>query len=149
MAKYRVLRSAAHNYAASFISVMHILPHDYAMCAFLRAARLSAASELRVDLLTGELSPAEPWPDAFRGSVASYCDGFGAHVQRSGSALDMVSAADLRVQIAWGEVVGRPDPAGVFRARLHAQLTILDDRGTPHVGRTTGDWACHRARGFY
>jgi hypothetical protein len=149
MARYRVLPSTAHNYAASFISVMHMVPQDYAMCAFLRAARANGAPEMRVNLLTGEIEPDGPWPDALLESVAAYCRGFGAHVQRSGSALDMVSAADVRVQIAWGRVVGAADPDGVFRARLHAVLTILDDRGREHVGRATEVWVCHEARGFY
>lgn len=149
MARYRVLPSTAHNYAASFVSLMHVVPQDYAMCAFLRAARANGAPGMRVNLLTGEIAPEGPWPDALLDSVAAYCRGFGAHVQRSGSALDMVSAADLRVRIAWGRVIGGAAADGVFRARLHAELTIVDDRGKEHVGRATEAWVCHEVHGFY
>ena len=149
MAKYRVLPSAAHNYGASFISVMNMAPDDYAMCHLLRAARRSGAGELRVDLMTGTAEPAELVPPPVAESIRAYCAGFGPHVQRSGAALDMVSRAELRVRVAWGRVIGAPQPDEVFHARLHCEVCIVDDRGKEHVGRTEEAWVCHPTKGFY
>jgi hypothetical protein len=149
MSRYRVLPSTAHNYAASFISVMHMARDDYAMCHLLRAARETGACELRVNLLTGEVTAGQDEAARITESIAGYCRNFGAHVQRSGSALDMVSAAELQVQIAWGRVVGPADAEPLLRARLHAKLVILDDRGKQHVGTASEDWVCHESRRFY
>ena len=149
MAKYRVLPSAAHNYGASFVSVMNTTRDDYAMCLLLRAAQRTGAAELRVNLLTGTSEPQELVHPALAEAIAGYCARFGLHIQRSGAALDMIAAAELRVQIAWGTVVGRPDPEPLLRARLHCEVTIRDDRGTVHTGRAEEAWVCHPSRGYY
>ena len=149
MAKDRVLPSTARNYGASFISVMNLGRGDYAMCYLLRAARQTGATELRVDLLSGAAEPAEVVGPELAGSIAGYRAGFGAHVERSGSSPDLVAAADLRVRIAWGQVVGQPDPEHRLRARLHCEVTIVDDRGRAHVGRAEEVYACHPTRGYY
>jgi hypothetical protein len=149
MAKYRVLRSAAHNYGASFISVMNMISDDYAICEFVRTAKRIGLDELRVNLLTGAAEPPTLVSQAFARSIAGYVDGFGAHIQRSGSALDMISSAELTVTLAWSRAVGRPDADGVLRARLHCAVSIVDDRGVRHDGETSEAWVCHSTKRFY
>src|SRR4051794_5332627 len=99
MAKYKVLASAAHNYGASFISVMNSAAGDFAMCHLIRAAQHTDARELRVDLLAGTAEPPELCPPGLLASVQAYCAGFGAHLERSGATLGIVSRAELRVTI--------------------------------------------------
>src|ERR1700712_505626 len=99
MAKYKVLASAAHNYGASFISVMNNAAGDFAMCHLIRAAQHTDARELRVDLLTGTADPPELCPPGVLASVRVYSAGFGAHLESSGAALGMVSRTELRVTI--------------------------------------------------
>jgi hypothetical protein len=149
MAKYKVLPSVARNYGASFISVMNMTPDDYAMCHLLRAAKRSGANELRVDLLTGAAEPTELVPPPVADAVLRYCEGFGSHVQRSGAALDIVSRAELRVRIAWGRHLDPTPPEAEFRARLHCEVRILDDRGKEHEGRTQEEWLCHPTQRYY
>lgn len=149
MARYRVLPSTAHNYAASFISVMNMDRDDYAMCHLLRAARGTGQRELRVNLLTGEVTAGQLEAARISESIAGYCRRFGEHVERSGSALSMISSAELRVVIDWGRVVGYSEAKPVFHARLHAELVIVDDRGKQHVGEAREHWVCHESRGFY
>jgi hypothetical protein len=148
MAKYRVLPSAAHNYGASFISVMNMAPDDYAMCYLVRAAATGAVRRIEIDLLTGAVVPGT-LPAEVGQSIAGYVAGFGAHVQRSGAALGMISRAVMRLDVAPGRVVGTPDPDGVQRARVDCEVELTDDRGKRHVGRTQQDWACHATRRFY
>jgi len=149
MAKYRVLQSAAHNYGASFISVMNMAHDDYAMCYLLREAKEAGVDELRVNLLTGVADPAALVSPELARSIAAYCDGFGAHIQRSGSALDMVSSAEMHIQIAWGHVVGEPDGDRTMHARLHCTVSIVDDRGVRHEGETSATWICHAIKRLY
>jgi hypothetical protein len=149
MAKYRVLPSAAHNYGASFISVMNMARDDYAMCHLLRAAKRTGLTELRIDLLDGSTEPRALLSPQLEKSIAHYCAGFGPHIQRSGSALDMISSADLRVRVQWGRVVGSDEDAGALHARLQCEISIVDDRGKQHVGSTIESWICHETRPFY
>src|SRR5262245_34305787 len=134
MAKYRVLPSAARNYGASFISVMNVAQDDYAMCYLLRAAKRSGIDEFRVNLLTGITEPASLVSPELHRSMASYSQGFGGHIEQSGSALEMVSSAEMRIRVAWGRVIGKPDEDGVIRARLDCVVSIVDDRGRRHEG---------------
>ena len=148
MAKYRVLRSTAHNYGASFISVMNMAPDDYAMCYLVRAAAADGVRRVEIDLLTGHVSP-DRLPSAFLKSIGDYVANFGAHVQRSGAALDMLSRAGMRLDVALGRVIGQPDPVGVHRTRIDCEVELTYDRGKVHVGRTQQDWICHATRRFY
>jgi hypothetical protein len=148
MAKYRVLPSTAHNYGASFISVMNMATDDYAMCYLVRAAAADGVRRIEVDLLTGDVSP-DRLPSKFLKSIAGYVAGFGAHVQRSGASLDMLSRAAMRLDVALGRVIGQPDPVGVHRARIGCEVELVDNRGKTHVGRTEQDWVCHTTRRFY
>lgn len=149
MARYKVLQSTARNYGASFISVTNLGRDDFAMCHLIRVARLTGVSELKVDLLTGTAEPAELLTKPVADSVQRYCQDFGAHVQRSGAALDMVSRAEMSVRISWGRVLGNAPPQSDLHALLACEVRLLDDRGKEHVGRVEEKWLCHATKGFY
>ena len=151
MAKYRVLQSAGHNWGASFISVMNIASDDFAMCHLVRAVQATGLHELRVDLLTGQAGPTELLSPALQRSIAGYCEGFGAHIQRSGAALDMVSAAEMRIRIRLAPVEGRHETlfADQINALLDCVVSIADDRGQRHDASTQGTFVCHRVKRFY
>ena len=149
MARYKVLRSAAHNYAASFISVMNMSRDDYTMCHLVRVARLTGVPELRVNLLTGVAEPEELLILPVADSVRDYWQNFGGHVQRSGAALDMISRAELSLNITWRRELGRPAPQPNLHARLACEVRLVDDRGKEHLGRVQENWVCHPTKGFY
>lgn len=146
MAKYKVLRSTAHNYGHSFVSDVNMAPHDYVMCHLLRAAHRAGDSELTVDLLSGHAEPTALLPPPVADAVQAYVRGFGPHVQRSGAALDMVSAARLRVRLRWGHAHGRADDEPTLYAIAECEVEITDDRGRAHVGRAEAPWTCPAAR---
>src|SRR5438045_874558 len=106
MAKYRVLPSTAHNYGASFISVMNMASDDYAMCYLVRATE-NGASTVEIDLLSGRVAP-DNLPEELMNAISGYVAGFGAHVQRSGAALDMLSGAVMQIRVGSGRVLGQP-----------------------------------------
>ena len=55
--KYKAIRSAAHNFGASFVSGLNCARGDQVMNDLMRAAVSSGVSELSVDLLTGRAGP--------------------------------------------------------------------------------------------
>jgi hypothetical protein len=149
MAKYKVLSSAAHNYGASFISVMNNAAGDFAMCHLIRAAQQTDARELRVDLLAGTAEPPELCPPGVLEAVQAYCAGFGPHLQRSGATLDMVSRGELRVTIRPGRVVAKGKLKAYLHALIECQVEIVDDRGKVQSGRNEESWQCHPTRLFW
>jgi hypothetical protein len=149
MAKYKVLASAAHNYGASFISVMNNAAGDFTMCHLIRAAQSTDARELRVDLLTGTAEPPQLCPPGVLQSVRAYSAAFGLHLQRSGSALDLVSRAELRVTVRLGAVVEKGKSGALLHALLACDVVIVDDRGKSHYGRIEESWGCHPTKLFW
>ena len=127
---------------------MNTATDDYAMCHLVRAAAKDGIRRVEIDLLSGDVSPTRLPPEVLK-SIAGYVADFGPHVQRSGAALDMLSRAIMRLDIAPGRAIGRPDPIGVQRARIECEVELIDDRGKTHVGRTQQDWVCHATRRFY
>ena len=149
MARYKVLASAAHNFGASFISVMNNAGGDFAMCHLIRAVQRSEARELRVDLLAGTAEPSDLCPSGMQESIEAYRASFGRHIQNSGAALDMVSKATLRITVRPGRVTGKPDPERLLHALLECEVVIVDDRGKVHSGHTQEAWACHPTKFFW
>src|SRR5262245_34963390 len=103
MARYKVLKSVAHNFAHSFVSLMNYAEDDYVMCHLIRAASQTSTRILRVDVLKGTWSPVELVPEPVAKSLTHYCRIFGRFVTNGGAALDMVSRAKLRVDLRLGQ----------------------------------------------
>jgi hypothetical protein len=57
VARYKVLKSVAHNFAHSFVSDVAWTEGDYPMGHLLRSAREIGEPKLSVDLVTGEVAP--------------------------------------------------------------------------------------------
>jgi len=68
--KYKVLKSAAHNFGHSFVSLMNYRAGDYVMSHLARRALEVQAPELRIDLLTGTAEPASLLIPPVRESLA-------------------------------------------------------------------------------
>ena len=140
MARYKVLRSVAHNFAHSFASVMNYSGKDYAMCHLIRRAKLTGTRRLYVDVLARHAGPLELLSPPIVKSCDSYCRDFGRLVTASGAALDMISAAELQVAVALGR-----DHSGRSKAlhgRVTARMRIRDDRGRVYEGSSAETYEC-------
>jgi hypothetical protein len=134
MARYKVLRSVAHSFAHSFVSLMNYGRDDYVMCHLLCRAHETGCHELRVDILARMAGPMEQMSRPVMDSVRSYCRDFGRLATSSGAALDMVSDAQLTVRLQ-----PRSKGASVAHGQGDATATvrIVDDRGRAYVGRVS------------
>jgi len=140
MASHKVLRSVTRSLADSFTSLMNYRGDDYVMGHLLTAARASGASSLHVDLLRGEGTPAELMIGPVAGSVMDYCASFPSLVQRSGSDIAFVQAAELNLD--YDLAVSRPYRLfpSVIESPYVCLVTIQDDRGRYYESRLTGWW---------
>ena len=59
MARYRVLKSVAHNIGHSFTSLMNYEGDDYVMGHLLRFARRTKLETVTINFVTGEAGPPE------------------------------------------------------------------------------------------
>lgn len=67
--KYKAIKSAVHNFGDSFASSLNWAVDDYAMSHLARRALADGQTEMIVDLLTGEASPAELVRPPVQGSI--------------------------------------------------------------------------------
>ena len=132
MARYKVLKSVAHNFAASFASVMNYAGNEYAMCHLVRRAHLTGSKRFRLDVLARMAGPLELLSAPMVRSCEAYCKDFGRLVTASGSALDMIDSAQVQVNVALGRVVGGKSKE--LYGRVTATMRIKDDRGREYVG---------------
>jgi hypothetical protein len=144
MARYKVLKSVAHNFAHSFASVMNYVGRDYAMCHLIRRAKLTGIRRLRLDLLERSIGPVEMLSPPVVSACAVYCERFPSLVSASGAALDMVSRAELDVRIAIGRVVG--EKTKERHGRVTVTMRIKDDRGRTYVGKVVEQYPCASLR---
>ena len=140
MARYKVLRSVAHNFAHSFASVMNHSGRDYVMCHLIRRVKRTSSRHLYVDVLARRAGPLELLSSPIVEACEAYCADFGRLVTASGAALDMVAAAELEVVVALGrDISGRSKS---LYGRVTARMSIRDDRGTVYEGRSTETYEC-------
>ena len=104
----------------------------------------SSESELRVDLLAGTAAPEALLASPVRESVMSYVSWLPKLLESHGVTPVVIVAAGMTVRL------------GLLRAsedvgfRNHVQVpyecvvTLTDDRGREHIGRTRGWWSSHR-----
>ena len=140
MPRYKVLRSAAHNWAHSFVSDTNMGPHDFVACYLLRAARTSGVTEFAVDLCGGDAVLPAPLRDDVSEAVASFRRGFVPHVERSGAAAHMIGSAEMRVRVVWP--LDGVSAVGAVRGYVECEVEITDDRGRRHRGESRAEWSC-------
>lgn len=146
--KYKHIRSAAHNFAHSFSSLMNYHAADYVMSHLARAAIASGEPELRVDLLTGHAEPEALLPPAVRESIGWYQARFPHHLQSHNVAVDAIRRATLRVRFDLERRTASAVHPGMDRLPFESAVEVEDDRGTLHVGTVRDEWLADGAPVF-
>lgn len=129
MAKYKVLKSIAHNPGHSYLSLMNYVDGDYIVEHLFRRARETGETRVESDVLMGTIEPAAFQIPVLTESVYREREWLGRLVQTGGAALDMVSQA--RMEIAFDLKATRPSPnvPGLALAAYRCTVESVDDRG--------------------
>jgi hypothetical protein len=140
MAKYKVLKSVAHNIGHSFTSLMNYAGDDYVMGHILRLARRTGCDTLTIDFVKREAGPPELLAPPISEVPAYYIDRFWDLVQKHGSDASLVKSATLVLRYTLGTQwphVGAPQ----FSESPYAcDVRIIDVRGKYHIARFRGSW---------
>jgi hypothetical protein len=130
--KYKAIKSAAHNFAHSFVSSMNYVGDDYVIGHLARAAVASGEPEFRVDLLTGDAGPSAFLTEPVTSSLEWHVPWFGGLLKSQGVQMGAVREAAMRLRFD----LSRLDVRGLKPAMVpfECEVEITDDRGIVHVG---------------
>ena len=98
MARYKVLRSVAHNVGHSFTSTLNYCDDDYVMGHLLRRARAVGESRLEIDLLSGKGEPGSLCEGPVSRAAIAYAAGFPQILEAQGSSKELVAAARMSIE---------------------------------------------------
>ena len=93
------LKSVVRSLAESFTSLMNHRGDDYVMGHVVRVAWDTGSTGFHVDLLSGKGDPSPLLVAEVRGAVADYVRDFPGLVQRSGSSMEFVRLAEMKVTV--------------------------------------------------
>lgn len=141
--KYKVLKSAAHNFGHSFVSLLNYRGDDYVMSHLARAAVETGAPELRVDLLSGRAEPQALLEPPIRASVAGYVSWFPELLSSHRIEPQAVRAAAMRVRFEPDRRSTNLGFADAWEIPFECVVTIVDDRGKIHEGLVRDHWCVH------
>lgn len=140
MAKYKVLKSVAHSFGHSFVSLMNYREDDYVMGHLLTQARSTRQPSLIVDILRGTAAPASLLTRPIAASVSSYCAWFPDLVARHRTELQYVRSAGM--EVTFDLLVERPvrGMSHLIESPFLCCVTIEDDRGKQWTAEIRDWW---------
>jgi len=139
--KYKVLKSAAHNFGRSFASSPNWRGDDYVMSHLARAVVTSGEVELSVDLLSGKAQPTPLLEEPVQTSVTAYVRWFPDLLRSQRVTPEAVRAASMRVRFQPERRVDLHGEMGGWTIPFECVVSLTDDRGKVHEGRVIDDWA--------
>jgi hypothetical protein len=138
--KYKAIRSAAHNFAASFVSTLNWAGDDHTMSHLVRSAVSSGVPEFTVNLLTGRAGPESfltaPVADAVRRYVLSFPD----FLAQQRVEVPHLTSARMVVRILLKGTVAAQGGPPPWSVPFECEVDIIDDRGKEHAGRVADIW---------
>ncbi len=138
--KYKAIKSAAHNFGHSFVSLMNYRGDDYVMSHLARLVVETGRPQLSVDLLSGQALPRQLLWGPVEASVAAYVAWFPRLL-----ASQKIDPSTLRS--ATMTIVFRPQDrfahhrfATAWEIPFECVVTLADGRGELHEGRVRDYW---------
>jgi hypothetical protein len=140
MARYKVLKSVAHNIGHSFTSLMNYAGDDYVMGHILRFARSTGHDTLTIDFVRREAGPPELLAPPICEVPARYTEWFWDLVQRHGSDRSLVQCATLTLR--YDIATRRPHHSApqLIESPFTCDVYITDVRGKDYLAHFDGWW---------
>ena len=140
MASHKPLKSIAHNFGHSFISLMNYTDDDYFLGHLLKQARVTNLNRLEIDLMRGTATPVELLTSPIYDSIDCYSRRFPTLVVNSGATMNFVSSATLIID--FDLLTSRP--TSIYSKTIESPFTcetkIIDDRGKEYNYKHRGWW---------
>jgi hypothetical protein len=129
MAKYKTLKSVAHNIGYSFISTMNYNKDDYALGHIQKQMKLTGLNKIEIDLLTISTKPVEILTEPIQKSIEDYVNWLPSLVKDSKSDLQFVKEAKLIIEFNFSQSRICSFAPEYTENPYICVSTIIDDRG--------------------
>lgn len=140
MARYKVLKSVAHNIGHSFTSLMNYAGDDYVMGHVLRFARQTRRDTLTIDFVSGQARPSELLQAPISEVPSRYTKFFWDLVERHGS--DRALVRDASLILRFDIAVERPHRTvpKFAESPFACDVQITDVRGVKYLVAHFDGW---------
>lgn len=98
MAKYKTLKSVAHNVGNSFVSLLNCYKDDYILGEIQKQMLLKNINRLEIDFLRSEAKPNELITETIQKSIESYSMWLPRLVEEAKSDMELVNEAKLVIE---------------------------------------------------
>jgi hypothetical protein len=140
MARYKVLKSVAHNVGHRYLSLMNWRAGNYVVEHLYRAAREANEPRVIINVLCESIEPEAVRTAVLLESVAHARAWLGQLVQSQGAALDMISALTIAVDFRFWDTRPSPDVPDLDLIAYTCNVEIVDDRGRSHTAAVPEWW---------
>ncbi len=140
MPSHKVLKSIAHNFGDSFISMMNFRVTDYVLGHIQKQMQLTGKHKLTVDILHNTAEPSELLSPYIQGSISDHCAWFPRLVSSCNSSPEFIKSAVMTIRFDFTRT--RPwhyDPSRTENP-FECAVTIVDERGKAHKALLQGWW---------
>jgi hypothetical protein len=140
MARFKVLKSVAHNIGHSFTSLANYSGDDYVMGHILRFARRTGRDTLTIDFVRGDAGPPELLEEPISQITAWFTHKFWDLVKQHGSDRSLVRNATLMLRYDIGTYHPLLPAPLVTQSPFTCDVQITDIRGKNHAAHFDGWW---------
>ncbi len=139
MPSHKVLKSIAHNFGASFTSMMNYRDTDYMLGHIQKKMKETGIHELHIDISNIEIQPMNLKTETIWDSIIDYCKSFPDFVGRSRSSMDLIKSATMTIK--FDLTISRPwhHDSKITENPYECIIQIIDDRGKEYKS-ILNDW---------
>ena len=138
--KYKAIRSAAHNFGASFVSTLNYVDDDHTMSRLARLAASTGDTEFSVGLLTGAAGPQSLATSAVQKAVRGYVVDFPRMLATKRVEGTRLVEATMVIRFPLKGTVAGQGGTPPWTVPFECVVTVVDDRGRTHEGRVKDMW---------
>jgi hypothetical protein len=138
--KYKAIRSAAHNFGASFVSTLNYADNDHTMSRLARLAASTGDTEFSVDLLTGVAGPQSLATSEVRKAVRAHVADLPRMLGAQRIEIARLVEAKMVIRFQLQGTVARQGGRPPWTVPFECVVTVRDDRGMWHEGRVKDMW---------
>jgi hypothetical protein len=140
MASHKVLKSIAHSFGHSFISLMNYINDDYFLGHLLKQARKTNLNRLEIDIIKNIAVPEKLLTSKIKDSINYYVKWFPTLVKKSGSTMDFIKSAKIIIEFDLERTRPCPDNNKYIENPFNYEVIIVDDRGKKYKSKHEGWW---------
>lgn len=140
MPSRKKLKSVAHNFGDSFLSLLNFVETDYLMGLLLAEMRKTGYQTLRIDILAKQSEPEALVTTQILKSIENYTDWFPKLVEKTGSSMGFVKSAIMTIEFDLTTTRPYPHDTRYIENPFVCTVVITDDHGKDHLSEQKGWW---------